>query len=98
MPNKAKAKSATKKTPAAAKSKANPRKLHPDHSEKILSLHPEILDAVHDILKTNGVDAVVHRISYVPSGAGEDNGGSNGDDWPCGDQPCCYINGVWTCR
>lgn len=61
------------------------------HSEKIASLNPHLIGAVHGLLKSHGVDAVVHSISFRPANAVAGGGG------PCGPQPCCYVNGVWTC-
>ena len=63
-------------------------RLNPADGEKIAILHSHLMDAVHVLLKSHGVDAVVHSISFRPTGAmaSETSGG-----------PCCYINGVWTC-
>jgi hypothetical protein len=58
--------------------------------EKITSLHPHLIDAVHVLLKSHGVDAVVHGISFRPTGASANLG-------EICSPPCCYINGVWTC-
>jgi hypothetical protein len=94
MPNKQKAKSPTptraSRSPRAAHA-SSAFQLHPVHSEKIAALKPRLLEAVHDLLKSNGVDAVVHTISFRPAAAVAMGSG------PCGSMPCCYINGVWTC-
>jgi hypothetical protein len=65
--------------------------LHPAHTEKITSLKPHLIEAVHQVLRDNGVDAVVHSISFRPANAVALTSG------PCGPLPCCYINGVLTC-
>lgn len=69
--------------------------LEPKQRKKIAVLKPHLLDAVHTVLRSHGVDAVVHSISFRPSNvvamADEQNGG------PCGASPCCMINGVYTC-
>jgi hypothetical protein len=71
--------------------------LHPKHCKKIADLKPHLLDAVHTVLKSHGVDAVVHSISFRPGKpvAMTMTGGLSGG--PCGAAPCCMINGVWTC-
>jgi hypothetical protein len=93
VPKRMKSKTSPKKNPVGrGKSGGGLAKLDAEHSGKILSLQPQLLDAVHNILKDHGVNAVVHRISFRPAGV------SDVDDWPCGSQPCCFVNGVWTCR
>lgn len=96
MAKKSKSKRAARKT-AIASAKLRPKlpKLHEDHQKKVLSLHPKILDAVHDLLKAHGVDAKIHRISFVP--ASLDASILEADDCPCEGVPCCDVNGVWTC-
>jgi hypothetical protein len=64
--------------------------LHPEHCEKIANLKPHLLRAIHTVLESHGVDAVVHNISFRPRTAALAGGCPNG-------QPCCYINGVYTC-
>jgi hypothetical protein len=97
MAKKSKSKRAPRQTAIArAKSKPKLPKLHEHHQKKILSLHPEILDAVHDLLKTHGVDAKIHRISFVPT-TNLDANALGTDDCPCGGLPCCDVDGVWTC-
>lgn len=96
MAKKAKSKGSKKKVPGT-KRKANLAKLHPDHAQKILSLHPRIIDAVHDLLQAHGVDAKIHRISFVPRTSAEDDAAGSVDDCPCGGKPCCFIDNVWTC-
>ncbi len=95
MPKEKNRKGGTKATrtarPARASSRSTAFQLHPAHCAKIASLKPHLLSAVHKLLRSNGVDAVVHSISFRPADAKAVNGGS------CGGQPCCYINGVWTC-
>ena len=72
--------------------KKNPLTLHPKHQKKIATLKPHLLDAVHTVLKSHGVDAVVHCISFRPPIKAKAMLGG-----PCGAAPCCLINGVWTC-
>lgn len=62
------------------------------YQKKIAALKPHLVDAVHNVLKSHGVDAVVHSISFRPSTAQVGAGAG-----PCGAAPCCFINGVWTC-
>jgi hypothetical protein len=85
------AKPSSGSTPQRASSGSGTFQLHPEHCEKIALLKPELLRAVHEVLKKNGVNATVHTISFRPADAVAMSGG------PCGSQPCCYINGVWTC-
>ena len=69
--------------------------LHPKHRKKISALKPHLLEAVHTVLRSHGVDAVVHSISFRPSKAAAMTTGLGGG--PCGPAPCCMIDGVWTC-
>lgn len=71
--------------------KKNPLALQPKHQKKINTLKPHLLDAVHTVLRSHGIDAVVHSISFRPTKTKAMLAG------PCGGAPCCYINGVWTC-
>jgi hypothetical protein len=66
----------------------------PKHQKTIEKISPQLADAVHTVLKSHGIDAVVHSISFRKSGAITAdclNGGC-----PDGAQ-CCMINGTWTC-
>lgn len=74
--------------------KKNGLELDPEHCKKIAALKPHLLDAVHTVLRSHGVDAVVHSISFRPSNAVAMTDSVGG---PCGAAPCCFINGVWTC-
>ena len=85
------AKPPSESTSQTASSGSTAFQLHPEHCEKIALLKPELLRAVHEVLKKNGVNAAVHTISFRPADDVAMSGG------PCGSQPCCYINGVWTC-
>jgi hypothetical protein len=71
--------------------KANPT-LHPKHCKKISTLKPHLLDAVHTVLKSHGINAVVHSISFRPSDSKQ-----SALSGQCGAAPCCMVNGVWTC-
>lgn len=84
-------KATRKSRPSRSSSNSGAFQLDPAHSEKIASLKPHLFEAVHQVLRSNGVDAVVHSISFRPANAVVRTYG------PCGSQPCCYINGVWTC-
>jgi hypothetical protein len=67
------------------------------HQKKIALLKPHLIDAVHTLLKSHGVDAVVHSISFRASGpVPRAAAGLGGGQCP-GGAPCCIINGVWTC-
>lgn len=68
-----------------------PLALDRKYQKKIVALKPHLLDAVHTVLRSHGVGAVVHSISFRPMKAKALELG------PCGDEPCCYVDGVWTC-
>lgn len=76
--------------------KGNILALHPKHRRKIAALKPHLLDAVHTLLRSHGVNAVVHSISFRPNGPAPRAAGLDGGQCP-GGAPCCMINGVWTC-
>jgi hypothetical protein len=78
-------KAAKKPRSLGASSGRDAFRLPPEHCETISSIKPDLLEAVHHLLRRNGVDAVVHSISFRPANAGPSGEG------------CGYVNGVWTC-
>jgi hypothetical protein len=59
--------------------------LPPEHANKIVDLHPHLRSVINAVLKSHGIDAQVHQISFRPAAPNIAMAG------------CQYINGVWTC-
>jgi hypothetical protein len=60
---------------------------HEDHCKKIETLTPHLFEAVHEVLRKNNIEAVVHGISFKK---GDPVNRANA-------QPCCRINGILYC-
>lgn len=83
-----------KNTGAMTKQKTSKRgsdkkafQLHPAQCQKIRALRPDLFKAVHQVLKSNGIEAVVHTIGFRSASAKGRRASV----------PCCNIGGIMYC-